>query len=87
MHVINVMLPPVIYIRRTVTSCNTNFGVYQASETAASAPCARHVSHAVHDMRFMTFMLTPVIYIRHTVTSEDSNFCVYQASEMAASTS
>ena len=85
MGVMIVVLTRVIYVRHAVTSQDTNFGAYQASEMAASAPSAWHVSHAVHDMRVMTFMLTRVIYVRHTVTSQNTNFGVDQASETAAS--
>ena len=58
----------------TVESQDTNFGVYQTSETAASAVLARHLSHAVHYKRVMTFMLCRVIYVRPTVTSQGTNF-------------
>ena len=85
MHVIIVLLPPVIYARRTDTSRNTKFGTCHDSEMAARAPGAVHVCHGVHDMLFVNFVLPPVIYVRRTFMQCNTNFGVYQASEMAAS--
>ena len=85
MHVMVFILPPVTYVCHTVKLRNTNFGVYQATETAASSPRAWHVNKVIRDMHVMGFMLPPVIYVCHTVTSRNTNLGVYQASETAAS--
>ena len=71
------ILTRVIYVRYTVTSQDTNFGVDQASETAASVPWAWHVSHDVHDMRVMIFKLIRVLFMFVTQSRRKIPILVY----------
>ena len=83
MRVMICMLGSVTYLRHTLLSRHTNFGIYQVNEMAARAQRPWHVNHADHDIHVIIFMLLPVIYVHHTVMLGHSNFDIHPINETA----